>query len=225
MSINVQPLHNVLRPVSAMLRECLINANKEIADLDLTRLKLYIPQISATDDAVYLARVLPYNPRDTLYVLDSNQTFTFSRVDADAALTLYGITERTFPKDKYIELQAILGEVGEFVVTDGSLDDVSGNATVVYYFGAAPNSEDGLYPARYIPLLPDNPIKAHYSIPFKGGVTFTFIGDGSEPVDVTPPPETNNETDEKENENRIDLDVVFANRDLTLEVAEIFEAL
>lgn len=208
MSTTVKPLNEVLRPVSAMLRECLVNANKEIAELDLTRLKLYIPQLSVHDDSIYQARVLAYNPNTTVYRLDSNQTFTYSRVEADTALTLYGITERVFKKSQYAELESLLSGVGEFVVTEGDLSSPAGNATVVFYFGEQPDKQTGLRPAYYIPLLPDNVVKAHYSIPFKGVVTFTFTGT----AEVTEQPEV--PVVNPDDANKIDLNAIFINRNL-----------
>lgn len=208
MSTTVKPLNEVLRPVSAMLRECLVNANKEIAELDLPRLKLYIPQLSVHDDSIYQARVLAYNPNTTVYRLDSNQTFTYSRMEADTALTLYGITERVFKKSQYAELETLLSGVGELVVTEGSLTSAAGNATVVFYFGEQPDKQTGLTPAYYIPLMPDNVVKAHYAIPFKGVVTFTFTGDDSA---ITEPEEPIVNPDDA---NKIDLNAIFINRNL-----------
>lgn len=201
-----QTLDTLLQPVSSCLRNCFIVQNeKMLTQLDWRHLQGYIP-ILTDEETTFTAQVLVKHSAEATYKLESKQIFEFSRIDADTALSSFGLPHRYLPKDQYADFLNFIGDVGSIEVVSGDAGSEFGDLTILFRFG---NVYKDFVPARYIDLGSDKQVMDDYSVIFRGAVKFVFQGKEDPNQEITPP-----EVQPDPERPVIDLAVLLPNRDL-----------
>lgn len=204
MAIPSIELSQVLQSVSTMIRDSLISTNPALRDIDFSHLQAYVPPTPITEDTIRVD--IQVKPTSTsVYKLLSKQVFTFSRIDAHDALNSLGFKDRTFTKDQYDEVVAVLGSIGTFTVMSGNPKTAKGDAVIAFNFGSR---LDEITQARFLDFSNEHVRKEEYDIAFKGIIKFTFTGE----YDTEQPEET--EEQPKDDRPTIDVAQFFKQRDL-----------
>lgn len=201
-----QTLKTLLQPVSSCIRNCLIIQNeKMLTQLDWNHLQGYSPIIT-DEETTFTVQVLVKQVAEATYKLESKQIFEFSRIDAENALSSFGLAHRYIPKAQYEDFLKFIADVGSVEVVDGDANSEFGDLTVLFRFGT-PYKD--FVPARYIDLGSDKQVAEDYSLIFRGQVKFVFQGK-EDPNKETTPPEVQPDPERPV----IDLAVLLPNRDL-----------
>lgn len=192
-----------LQAIPAMIRNSLIASNPKVKDLDFSELLAIIPVLTVNDNNVKI-RLITKSGTGSKYRLESNQTFTFARIDLDTYLNDKGLTERTFTKAEAKDILAYFKDIVTVNTTSGDLTETTGNATVEIAIGQY-NGEKT--PSYFLEIDKDAFTARDFNVAFKGKVTFTFTGEEVKEPTVDPVPE---EPEDK----RIDITPYFVNTDL-----------
>lgn len=202
----------LLQAVPTMLRNCLIAKNSRLVELDFNHLQMYIPSLTDSEDKVNGTIIIKAGS-EARYKLESKQTFTYTRIEADEGLKALGFTERSFAKEQYNDVVKLLNGVGTFTIIEGDVANPMGDAAVMFTFGDRNTS--GYTPARYIDIGSDAKNKTEYDVAFKGQVRFTFVGEPISPQDGD-----GDEGGDEDNDGLVDIAPFFLNTRL----GDVFKA-
>lgn len=200
MTVNQNYQLDQVKPVTEVLKNTLIMTDENLKKIDFDELLLIQFPIYPEDTHIELRLDTKQNS-ESLYKLETNQTFLLPRFTLDAALQLAGIVDRTYKKNQFDTIKEQLEKVGILTLVSGDVKSVAGNA--VYRFTLTNRNQDETIKARFYDMTKEDEVEGLKDALFYGYVDFTFTGDLDEPTQPDEPDQP-----------WLDLDKVFTARNL-----------